>query len=249
MREQYTHWLPAPADLILCSHAVHVWWADLNVSSQQLQQFARTLAPDEQQRAARFYFERDRNHFTAGRGILRSLLARYLHLPPEQLQFSYASRGKPALATLGTEKLQFNLSHSHGMALYAIALDQAVGIDLEYMRPTDVKHLAKRFFSAREYAIIRALPSEQQQAAFFNGWTRKEAYLKATGDGLIGLEQVEVSLAPTEPAQLLTIASDPVAASRWLLQSIHLTPDYAAALAVEDLNVAIAYWQWVMGDG
>jgi 4'-phosphopantetheinyl transferase len=234
-------WHSLPTSLVLSKDVVHVWRADLNLPEPEIQQLAPTLASDEQQRAARFYFERDRKHFIAGRGILRTILSRYLNLEPAQIQFSYAARGKPELANTGTEgTIAFNLSHSNGLALYAIALAPRIGIDLEYMRSMpDAEQLAKRFFSPREYAVISSLPTEQKQAAFFHAWTCKEAYLKAIGDGLPGLEQVEVSLVPGEPAALLSIKEDQQVASRWFLHQLIPAPGYLGALAVEgqDWNI------------
>ncbi|GAB4180934.1 MAG: 4'-phosphopantetheinyl transferase superfamily protein [Coleofasciculaceae cyanobacterium] len=231
-------WHSPPTTLVLSKDVVHVWRIDLNLPEPQIQQLTQTLSPDEQQRAARFYFERDRKHFIAGRGILRTILSRYLNLEPAQIQFSYTNRGKPELANTGTgETIAFNLSHSNGLAMYAIAFAPRIGIDLEYMRSMpDAEQLAKRFFSPREHAVLSSLPTEHKQAAFFHAWTCKEAYLKAIGDGLPGLEQVEVSLVPGEPAALLSIKENQQAASRWFLHQLIPAPDYLGALAIEGLN-------------
>jgi 4'-phosphopantetheinyl transferase len=242
----------SPTNLVLSEDEVHVWRADLNLSASRIEQLAQILSPDEQLRAGKFYFERDRKRFIAGRGILRTILSRYLDLDPTLLQFSYSSRGKPALANTDTQgTLCFNLSHSNALALYVlrrISVNEAgkgstqaslkescnLGIDLEHLRPMpDAEQLAKRFFSPREYAVISSLPLEQKQEAFFKGWTCKEAYLKAIGYGLAGLEQVEVSVTPGEPAALLSIQGDSKAASRWSLQQLIPAPGYMAALAVE----------------
>jgi 4'-phosphopantetheinyl transferase len=228
---------------VLSKDVVHIWRADLNLPESQIRSLGKTLAPDEHNRADRFYFERDRKHFIAGRGILRSILGRYLNLEPAQLEFSYGSRGKPALANLGMgETLSFNLSHSHELALYAIAHTSWVGIDLEHIRPMDkVEQLVKRFFSAREYAVICSLPDDQKQEAFFRAWTCKEAYLKAIGDGLPGLDGVEVSLTPGEPTALLSIQGDEEAASRWSVSQLIPAPGYMAALAVEGRSWSLEY--------
>lgn len=239
-----THWCPPPTDLSLLAGEVHVWRRELDLAIGQIEKLRKMLSPDEQQRADRFYFERDRKHFIAGRGILRKILGQYLGLDPAQIQFSYRPRGKPELAnTEIKQNLNFNLSHSQGLALYAVSRSQTVGIDLEYTRSMpDAEQLAKRFFSASEYQVIRTLPDEQKQTAFFNAWTRKEAYLKATGEGLIGLAEVEVSLIPGEPAQLLSIASDRQAALSWSLYHLIPAPDYIAALAVAGDIVKLDFW-------
>lgn len=243
---QSLSWNIPPADLVLSSHDVHVWRASLEQSATQVQQLAQILSEDERVRAERFYFERDRKHFTVARGVLRTILGRYLNIEPKQLKFSYGFRGKPALDnTQADSRLQFNLSHSHGLALYAVTRDRQIGIDLEQIRPTsDLEKLAKRFFSSREHAEICSLAPNQKQEAFFNAWTRKEAYLKATGEGLAQLEQIEVSLVPGEPAALLNIQQDSQAAARWSLQSLIPATGYVAALAAEGHDWHLTCWQW-----
>lgn len=237
-------WQSPPQNLLLSETDVHIWRAKLDLPATQIQQLAQTLSPDEQQRAERFYFEKDTRHFIAGRGFLRSILSRYLNLEPGQINFSYSSRGKPAVANTGFGgTLDFNLSHSQGMALYAFTRNRKIGIDLEYIRSmSDIEQLAKRFFSKREYTVISSLASEQQQEAFFKGWTGKEAYLKATGDGLAGLEKVEISLTPGEPAALLSIEGDPHLASHWSLYPLAPAPGYQAAVVIERQDCYLKYW-------
>lgn len=228
-------WQSQPADLKLSEHQVHVWRAGLDLPTLQIEKLAKTLSPDEAERANRFYFERDRKHFTAGRGILRTILGQYLDLNPAQIQFCYTSRGKPGLANIhNNQTLYFNLSHSQGLALYGVSRDFNLGIDLEYIRPmSDLEQLAKRFFSVGEYTAIASLEAHQKQRAFFQAWTCKEAYLKATGDGLAGgLAEVEVSLIPGEAARLLSISGNSEAALSWSCHQIIPAPDYMAALAV-----------------
>jgi 4'-phosphopantetheinyl transferase len=240
-------WMLGSTNWILSSKDVHVWCAALEQPDARVQQLAKTLSEDECSRASRFYFDRDRNHFIVGRGLLRTILSRYTNIAAHQIQFCYGSRGKPSLANpRGKGTLQFNVSHSQGLALYAITRDRRIGIDLEYIRPTsDVESLAKRFFSASEYAAISSLPPNQKQEAFFNAWTRKEAYIKATGEGLAQLEQVEVSLIPGEPAKLLNIKQDAQAAANWSLQALTPATGYIGALAVEGHDWHLKCWQWL----
>lgn len=240
-------WLPPPTDLIVTNSDVHVWRAALTQPLARVQQLVQTLSADERIRAERFYFERDRNRFIVGRGLLRMVLSCYVGIAPEQLQFCYGSRGKPTLAeTPGGSKLRFNLSHSEGMALYAVTRDREIGIDIEYIRPiTEMEQIAKRFFSVQENAVFCALPPNQKQTAFFNCWTRKEAYVKGIGDGLaLPLDQFDVSLTPGEPARLLAIKGDRSAANHWSLQELSPAPGYVAALAVEGNNWNLSCWQW-----
>ncbi len=228
-------WLLPPTHLQLLSHDVHLWRAQLELSELLIHKLATTLSEDEQQRARRFYFERDRKHFIAGRGLLRQILGRYLAMNPHQVEFCYGTRGKPALKeTSGGRKLRFNVSHSHGLILYAITRDQRIGVDLEYLRPMpDAEQLAQRFFSPQEYAVICSVSEQQKHKAFFQGWTGKEAYLKAIGEGLAGLEQVEVSVNPAQPTALLSINKDPQAVYRWSIAGLTPAPGYFASLVVE----------------
>jgi 4'-phosphopantetheinyl transferase len=220
---------------------VHVWQASLDRPSQTVEQLAQLLATDEQQRAARFRFEKDRRKFIVARGLLRSILARYLSLPPEQVQFSYRQRGKPELANVyAGGKLEFNVSHSHEMALYGIALDRPIGVDLEHIRPIEAVALSQRFFSPSESATIASLTGTEQHRCFFRGWTQKEAYLKATGDGLGGLESVEVAI--VEPMRLVKIDGDARSAAEWCAQEIAVNDDYMAALVVKGMQSDIDYF-------
>jgi 4'-phosphopantetheinyl transferase len=191
--------------------------------------------------------ERDREHFIVARGVLRAILGRYLNRVPECLSFSYGARGKPALAgESDTDAIRFSVSHSHGVALYAFTRGREVGIDLERIRcDLAAVEIAERFFSRREVAMLRSLPTAVQHQAFFRCWTRKEAYIKAKGEGLsLPLDQFDVSLAPEEPAAVLGAQRDPSEASRWSLQDLAPAPGYAAALAAEGHGWRLACWQW-----
>ncbi|GET42134.1 4'-phosphopantetheinyl transferase family protein [Microseira wollei] len=223
-------WLPAAENLVL-SQDVHIWRAELDQPEWCQTQLAATLSTDEQARAQRFHFDVHRQRFIVGRGILRNILGRYLGKEPGELEFCYSDRGKPSLAG-SNSSVCFNLSHSQSLALYAIAR-RPIGIDLEFIRPLDdALKLAQRFFSPREYAFIAALPPDQKQKAFFQLWTCKEAYLKATGEGLAGLGQVEVSLTPGGAARLIAHNKSQEQNS-WFLQPLTPDPNYAAAVAVE----------------
>ncbi len=240
-------WRLPPATLILGSDEVHVWRATLDQTKSQIENFRHTLAADEQARAERFYFRRDRAHFIVARGVLRALLGFYLNKAPECLSFRYSSHGKPALAwESGGDTFRFNLSHSHGVALYAVTRGREVGIDLEYIRSDlEVEQIAERFFSRREIATLRALPIDLRTDAFFLCWTRKEAYIKARGEGLsLPLDQFDVSLIPGEPAALLSTHRGSHEALRWSLQELTPAPGYVAALGVEGHGWGLACWQW-----
>ncbi len=158
-------------------------------------------------------------------------------MPPEEIAFDYNKYGKPTLAqTVGDQSLKFNMSHSGKLALYAFARHRELGIDVEWIkrRLNDAGQIAERFFSAAENNVLHALPESLKQEAFFNCWTRKEAYIKARGMGLsLPLDQFDVTLRPGEPARLLATRDDPRQASRWTMQALDPGKDYIAAVLVE----------------
>ena len=240
-------WRSPPETLVLSSDEVHVWRATLNQAPTQIQCFLRNLAADEQARAERFHFAKDREHFVVARGVLRAILGRYLNRGPEGLSLCYGPHGKPALAGGSAgDAIRFNVSHSHGIALYAVTRGREVGIDLEWIRSDlAVAEIAERFFSRREVAMLRSLPAEVQLQAFFRCWTRKEAYIKARGEGLsLPLDQFDLSLAPGESGAVPDTQRDPSEISRWSLQDLVPAKGYAAAVAVEGRGWRLAFWQW-----
>jgi 4'-phosphopantetheinyl transferase len=212
---------------------VHIWSIQLDQPTRS-SSLAKLLSAEETARAARFHFARDAHHYTVGRATLRLILSQYLALPPAALTFDYNAYGKPLLAPAQNPVgLAFNLTHSGGHALCAITHGHAVGIDLEVMRELDYLQMAGTVFSAQEQAILRSLPVTDHQRAFYNGWTRKEAYIKAHGQGLsMPLADFDVTLAPHEPARLLATRPDPSEAARWSLYGWSIDTDRVAALAV-----------------
>lgn len=229
--EENSSWAEAPPSLLLEAGTVHVWRIALDQPDDSLDRFRRTLEPDELNRASRFHFEKHRRHFIVARGFLRSVVARYLEMRPESLRFSYGAYGKPELTS--EHVLRFNLSHSHEVALLAVARDAELGVDVEHIREDFAsEEIARRFFSRAEVEVFNALPKEEQVAAFFRCWTRKEAYIKAIGKGLSqALDAFDVTLAPDVQPALLRAEDDD--ASRWLLTDINAGAGYAAALAIE----------------
>jgi 4'-phosphopantetheinyl transferase len=214
---------------------VHLFHADLNLPVGRIQELAETLSEDEQLRADRFYFERDKKYFITCRGILRQILARYYELEPSQLQFAYGINGKPTLTdNTNPQMLCFNLSHSNGLAIFAVTKNRSIGVDLEYIRKIpDVQQLAKRFFSKTEYAMISSLPQDKQEEGFLHIWTLKEAYLKATGEGLTGLEQIEVSMMLDKTSLLDSIKNNPLGVKNWTCAKLIPVTGYVAAVVVE----------------
>ena len=223
---------------------IHVWRASLDLC--HFRQYEQILSTDELDRAARFRFNRDHRRFTAARLFLRSTLAAYLHLPPREVRFGYRVHGKPFLdEACNRDNLTFNLSHSHELAVMAVAREREIGIDIEYRRPgSGSDTLAERFFSDDEVREIRSLPAEFQERAFFACWTRKEAYIKARGEGLsIPLDQFVVSTCPGQQTALLSTAHDQSALLHWTVCELEIEDGYEAALAFEapEKTVGIVY--------
>jgi 4'-phosphopantetheinyl transferase len=215
---------------------IHVWWVPLDPPAARVEELGRPLAADEWQRANRFRFDQHRRQYVVGRGALRTLLAAYLGTRPEQVRFSYGPRGKPFLAPpLDASRIFFNLSNSSERALVGFARGIEIGVDLEYMKPMpDLEQIAERFFSVPEREVLRRLAAAQKPEGFFNCWTRKEAYLKAVGEGLaVPLDSFDVTLAPGEPARMLALEGDAERGARWSYHHLRPAADYIGAIAVE----------------
>jgi len=240
-------WSPAPKDLIFADNEVDVWRAQLELPSSQVQRLRGILTDDELDRANRFSFEIDRQRFIAARGTLRSILSPYITIYPSYLRFYYNQYGKPFLAPeFSSYLLDFNLSHSGSMALYAITRNRAIGVDVERVRSDfEYEEIAKRFFSVNEVAILHTIPIEKKLEAFYNCWTRKEAYLKAHGKGLsLPLDSFDVSFASREPPILLITKDEPQESSHWTLLDLKPGLGYVGALAVKGIRCSFRYWEW-----
>ncbi len=218
---------------------VHVWCASLDQPPIPCDELAEWLSPDERAHACRLRTEQSRNRYITSRGLLRVLIGGYLRVEPAGVQISYGPYGKPNIdSARGAPLLQFNLSHSEGLVLYAFASRWRVGVDVERIQPiSDLDTIIERFFSHRDAAQMRALPAGPRLDAFFTAWTRKEAYLKALGEGLARpLQGLEVSIMPGEPAQLLCVDGDHNETGRWRVEELRPAADYTAALVVETLD-------------
>jgi len=212
--------------------SVHLWQTPLEDCASEITIPCELLSRDEQEKALRLREGRPRNDFVVTRGTLRALLAKYLSAAPQEVEFCYGIHGKPLLG--GNSNLRFNVSHTQGLAIMAFARDRAVGVDVESMsRKTEVKPLAERFFSDSEWQCLRRLSGQELRAAFFRCWTRKEAYIKAKGDGLaLPLRQFDVSIAAGDRDALLATRPDPGEAACWTISDVPVTAEYAAAVAV-----------------
>ena len=215
---------------------VDLWIAALDLSASRLAEFESTLSSHERDRAHRFRFELHRHRYIAAHGWLRSVLAGYLARSAEALEFVLSPRGKPGLSPSSNPGgLWFNLAHSENFAAIAVSKTCDVGVDIEQVRPIpDATDLVRRFFSQSESVVFHSLPEDQRSAAFFNLWTRKEAWLKATGEGIAHLlNQVEVSFLPGHPVELLKLPAGYDRDSSWSLQAVEPRPSIVVAVAVK----------------
>jgi 4'-phosphopantetheinyl transferase len=197
---------------------------------------AAVLAASERRRAERFTHDRDRRRFIVRRAGLRRLLAERLDVPAESLRFSQAARGKPELSfPFDSAGLRFSLTHCEDLAVYALSTHADVGIDAEAIRDLpEADDIAALSFSPREYATYRRLPARDKPLGFLNCWTRKEAFVKATGGGLgERLDFFDVSLAPSEPARILRVNDRAGDDCGWTLASFSPAPRFVAALVTE----------------
>jgi 4'-phosphopantetheinyl transferase len=235
-------WFPATAGVQLSTKDVHVWRASLDVDADVRERLSSILSAAERERGARFAFTRERNRFVVARAILRQLLAGYLSELPQNLLLETLAHGKPTIsAAASIPTLRFNLSHSHGLALFAFCFEHEVGIDIEKIRPeVAFEGIESRYFSPMEREELETLPMDVRPEGFFLCWTRKEAYVKAKGAGLqIPLESFDVSLTPGKPAVLQSSDKD-----RWSLHSLYPETGYVGALVVEGRGHRLRLWEW-----
>lgn len=237
-------WQPTTPGRLIHPNEVHVWRAPLDLSKPPPENLLGTLSADELSRASRFRFEKDQRRFIGARGILRQILGAYLQKPPHSLQFHYSNNGKPVLATNDT--LQFNLSHSDNMVLYAITHNRNIGIDLERIREDiEIEQIASRFFSEAEIVSMQQLTESKRNELFFQYWTRKEALIKATGVGLLfPIETFDVSGVNGSKLSPIPLPNDHGEKPQWYGQDLLPGPGYTAAIVVEGGDCGFSYWEY-----
>lgn len=231
------------APVIHSTSTVHIWRASASQPPQILDQLLQTLSPDEQDRVIRLQADQHRYRAIASRGILRSILARYLTCNPKAVQFQYGTQGKPRVDASSLPTLEFNLSHSEDLIVCAIAL-QPIGIDVEFLKEVPYRdQLIQRYFSLQEQSRLNALPTEAKHQAFFKYWTGKEAMLKAAGLGIFDLKKVELN-PMTKSAQLFSSPKCDQSLASWHLYSFEPKLNYFASIAIELPIMQLQYWQW-----
>ncbi|HWH80062.1 MAG TPA: 4'-phosphopantetheinyl transferase superfamily protein [Candidatus Binatus sp.] len=233
-------WNPAPDQFTLDANCVDVWLIQID-DEAPLPSLLDLLPPAERERAARFKFDKDRRLFATAHASMRAILAKYLDGNPIELEFIEGQNGKPKFSPdFARRKVEFNLSHSHQAALLAVALGRVVGVDIEYIkRDFEFVEVAERFFTMREVAALRSLPSDLRRQAFFKCWTAKEAFLKAKGTGLSGaLDEVEIAL--NSEGQVKISAAVP----GWILTELDSVDGYEAALVYQESAASIHSYRW-----
>jgi 4'-phosphopantetheinyl transferase len=232
----------SPVELELDAGEVHVWAIDLGTDPGAL---VHLLSAAEADRAGRYRFERHRRRFVMSRAWQRLILASYGTGAAVDLNFVEGANGKPRLAGSLPRAVEFNASRSGDLALLAVAAGVPVGVDVERMdEMADMAHVARDHFSASEYDELMALPVAQCREAFYACWTRKEAYLKAVGDGLAApLDGFDVTLRPEEPSGIRSIRGSPAEAARWSLTGLAPRDRYIGALAYRDAQLRVSLWR------
>jgi 4'-phosphopantetheinyl transferase len=224
---------------------VHLWRVDLEATGGNESRWQKLLSPDEAARASRFHFPIDRQRFAASRALLRTILGAYLGADPNTLSFAYSQKEKPSLVQADADSgVTFNVSHSGGIALLAFTRRRDIGVDLEQVRRDfDVEAIARRFFSPWEKNQLASLPNGERFEGFFRCWTRKEAYIKATGDGLsLPLHQFDVAIKAEEIDALLSTRPDASEAAQWSLREVPAGSGYVAALCVRGRDWRLKHW-------
>lgn len=235
---------PPSACMDLAEGEVHVWLA--STVTPLVPPIGNVLSAEEQERASRFFRKEERDRYMVAHGVLRSLLSRYTRVPPASLVFSVSRCGKPALLEQGVPSpLHFNLAHSHMLMLVAVARNRDVGVDIEYRRDDlAVEEIAGRFFHTHEASVLYAVDEGRKSEAFFDCWTRKEAYLKARGVGLSApLNEFSVTFGGVEPVRLLHPEGGSDGGGQWTLFDLPID-GYSGALALAGDCTSLRCWRW-----
>jgi len=229
----------------LGENKVHLFLTVLAVAPERAHALSAVLAPEERERSARFKFEKDQIQYSVARATLRQILAKFLATDPRALTFEYNAYGKPLLGEqFANSKIEFNQAHSKGLGLFAVTLNRAIGVDIECHRPDlATMEIAERFFAPQEIQVLGAVAPAHRIEAFFQCWTRKEAFIKARGMGLsLGLDKFTVAFGPGSEARLLTVDPGATDVANWALCDASPARGYSGALAIETKAPAVHKW-------
>jgi 4'-phosphopantetheinyl transferase len=216
----------------LNTNQVHIWKAELDLPAAEIDQLTPLLVSAELEKALRFRFDKHRIRYIAARAHLRKILSLYLQIPPIEIPITYADNKKPFLAN---SNIRFNLSHSENVAVYALVNNHQVGVDVEFIRELYDEGVAARYFNALENAWLASLPLEKRVAAFYQIWSRKEAAIKATGEGFAIAAHEFSTLGKTDPVVVTLLNIE------LRLFPLEIHPNYAAAVAVDFTPDEITY--------
>jgi 4'-phosphopantetheinyl transferase len=239
-------WPLKPDTALFEPSQVHLLAASMNDFMEQAALLGSLLSDTEQSRAKRFRFAKDRNRFIIRHGLLRVILGRYLKHPPREIEFQLGAYGKPEIRLDESQTPFFlNISDSGDIVVFAFTIACPIGIDVEQTREiSGIEGIAHRFFLSRETHVMMALPRDAQLEAFYACWTRKEAYLKATGEGIAkSLKKVEVTLAPSEYAGVVSVDGDPSAREQWQLQPFIPATGYVGCVAYRHPKLELKKWR------
>jgi 4'-phosphopantetheinyl transferase len=241
-RQSDGEWRLPSAKRALGDDEVDIWRLSLTPLDSMVSEFRARLSAEENARAEKFKFDKDRKRYILTHGLLRVILSLYADVAAEELTFTENRYGKPELVHPSGSNLTFNLSHSQERALIGIARGRQIGVDIEYVKNDfEWKEIVERFFSPREIQMINALAKNLQHRAFFTCWTRKEAYVKATGMGLsLPLKEFDVSPVPGATTLLLSSPEK----MRWSMKEVDVADSYVATVAVEGHDPGINYLDW-----
>jgi len=239
------NWKSIPDELYLNENEVHIFYTQINSAKENVPVLKTFLSGEEKRKVSGYIFEKDRITRIISRGVLRSILSRYLTIKPEDIVILSDEYGKPFLdKKINRQEIRFNLSHSGDFIIYAVTSGKNIGIDVEEITETgSIEDIIEHDFSNHEKTLFGSMPAELKTRAFFSCWTRKEAYIKALGSGLsYPLKKFSVSIDPDEKAVLLYDENEK--ASNWSLREICITREYAAAVAVEGNEINYDFFRW-----
>jgi 4'-phosphopantetheinyl transferase len=246
---QQITWLPRPKDRSLEENEVHVWLANLELEIYAMSKFLRDLSLTERARAQNLRFEHDRRRFVIAKGLLRNLLAGYLSVAPNEIQFSLGQSGKPEIADRQQHRqspLHFNQAHSGHLGIYVLSRKRRVGVDIEEIRPfPDMEQLAPMIFSKQEMEAFHSLGDDEKQNAFFSTWTHKEAFVKAIGKGLtVPLSHFDVSRVHGNLARIVQNHQHPALPLEWFVKDLSISAQFSAAVCVEGEGWKLQCLKW-----